>query len=75
MMAKRGLHRGGGIKKRISYDDLTLPHWVVVQLSNAMHALNRLSASQVALANSQTLSQQNKGRICKFYNEGAFNHE
>ena len=119
---------GGGTKKRISYDDLTLPQWVAGQLTNAiqiqdndvlrsvlnqiifamrdasslpwsavreayassMHeveegrlawsdstqwALNRLSASQVALANSRTLSQQNKGRTCKFYNEGACSHE
>ena len=119
---------GGGAKKRITYDDLTLPQWVAGQLTNAiqihdndvlrsvlnqiifamrdasslpwtvvreayassMHeveegrlawsdstqwALNRLSASQGALMNSRTLSQQNKGRTCKFYNEGACNHE
>ena len=119
---------GGGAKKRISYDDLTLPQWVAGQLTNAiqiqdndvlrsvlnqiifamrdasslpwpavreayassMHeveegrlawsdstqwALNRLSASQVALPNSRTLSQQNKERTCKFYNEGVCSHE
>ena len=34
-------------------------------------ALNRLSASQVALVNSRTLSQQQKGRTCRFYNENS----
>ena len=120
-------YTGGGAKKRIGYDDLTLPQWVAGQLMNAiqiqdndilrsvlnqiicamrdasslpwpavreayysMHeveksrlawsnctqcALNRLSASQVALTNSRTLPQQKKGRTCKFYNEGACNHE
>ena len=38
-------------------------------------ALNRLSASQVVLVNSHTLSQQQKGRTCKFYNENSCNHE
>ena len=37
--------------------------------------LNRLSAFHMALANSQILSLQNKGRTCEFYNEGACNHE
>ena len=38
-------------------------------------ALNRLSASQVALVNSHTLLQQQKGRTCKFYNENSCNHK
>ena len=38
-------------------------------------AVNRLSASQVALVNSCTLSQQQKGRTCRFYNENSCNHE
>ena len=38
-------------------------------------ALKRLSASQLALANSSTLSKQHKGRAYKFYNENSCNHE
>ena len=39
-------------------------------------ALNRISSSQVAMANATTLnSQQNNRKICKFYNEGVCTSE
>ena len=121
-------YTGGATKKRIGYDDLSVPQWVAGQLTNAiqiqdndvlrsvltqmvftmrdassipwpavreayacsMHeveegrlawsdstqwALNRLSASQVALVNGRTLSQQQKGRTCRYYNENSCTHE
>ena len=125
-----GYHGSKG-KKRILYDDLSLPQWAVGQLTNvhqiqdptllrqallqviltlrdatslpwqavrdawshSMHdveegrltwadstqwAINRLSASQIAMANSQITSQgqyQGQKKVCRYYNEGNCSHE
>ena len=114
---------GGTNRKRLSYDDMSIPQWVAGQLNNisqiqdnsllrlvldqviaamrdasslpwvavrgawvsSMHdmeegrltwrdttqwAINRLSNAQVAMLNSQAVSQT-KGRVCRYYNEGA----
>ena len=114
-------------KKRIAYDELSLPEWAVGQSYNVFHiqdpttarhallqvilalkdatslpweavrsawensmheveqgtltwednvqwSLNRLSASQIAMANSRTINQastQRKDRICRYYNPGS----
>ena len=45
---------------------------------NVQWSLNRLSASQIALANAHTVNQpslQRKDKICKFYNQGSCSHE
>ena len=45
---------------------------------NVQWSLNRLSASQIALANARTVNQpslQRKDKICKFYNQGSCSHE
>ena len=68
-------YTGGATKKWIGYDDLSVPQWVAGQLTNAIRALNRLSVSQVALVNGRTLSQQQKGRTCRYYNENSCTHE
>ena len=113
---------GGANRKRLSYDDMSIPQWVAGQLSNigqiqdnnllrlmldqviaamrdasslpwsavrgawasSIHdmeegrltwrdttqwAINRLSNAQVAMVNSQAVSQS-KGRVCRYYNEG-----
>ena len=113
---------GGANRKRLSYDDMSIPQWVAGQLNNisqiqdnsllrlvldqviaamrdasslpwvavrgawasSMHdmeegrltwrdttqwAINRLSNAQVAMLNSQAVSQS-KGRVCMYYNEG-----
>ena len=113
---------GGANRKRLSYDDMSIPQWVAGQLNNisqiqdnnllrlvldqviaamrdasslpwsavrgawasSMHdmeegrltwrdttqwAINRLSNAQVAMVNSQAVSQS-KGRVCRYYNEG-----
>ena len=118
-------------KKRILYDDLSLPEWATGQLSSIFHiqdtslarqallqvilelkdatslpweavrsawansrhdveqgtllwednvqwSLNRLSTSQIALANDRTVNQpsfQRKDKIYKFYNQGSCSHE
>ena len=116
-------------KKRVTYDELSLPQWVAGQLTNiysisdptlvkqallqmifamrditslpwtairtawasSMHeveegnlwwahstqwAINRLSSSQIALAHTQTSTQQSSSkRPCKFFNEGSCTHE
>ena len=125
-----GYHGSKG-KKRVLYDDLSLPQWAVGQLTNvhqiqdptllrqallqvilalrdatslpwqavrdawshSMHdieeghltwadsiqwAINRLSASQIAMANSQIASQgqyQGQKKVCRYYNEGNCSHE
>ena len=123
-----GYHNTNG-KKRIVYDDLSLPEWAVGQLSNiyqiqdpvvvkkallqtimalkdatslpwaavrsayanSMHemeqgtlswddqtqwSLNRLSASQIAMANANLSSSQGAHKkICKYYNEGTCTFE
>ena len=123
-----GFHATNG-KKRVAYDDLSLPQWISGQLSNihaiadptvskqallqvihamrdavslpwpavraawasSMHqveegylswadatqwAINRLSASQVALAHTQAPTQPSPHRRpCKFYNESSCSHE
>ena len=123
-----GFHASNG-KKRVTYDDLSLPQWVSGQLSNiyaisdptlakqallqvihamtdavslpwptvraawasSMHqveeghlswtdstqwAINRLSASQVALADTQTTTQSAPPRRpCRYFNEGSCSHE
>ena len=114
---------GGTNRKRLSYDDMSIPQWVAGQLNNisqiqensllrlvldqviaamrdasslpwaavrgawasSMHdreegrltwrdttqwAINRLSNAQVAMLNSQAVSQT-KGWVCRYYNEGA----
>ena len=45
---------------------------------NVQWSLNRLSASQIALANARTINQpslKRKDKICKFYNQGSCSHE
>ena len=43
---------------------------------NTQWALNRISSSQIAMANASVLnSQQNNKKICKFYNEGVCTNE
>ena len=122
-----GYHAPVG-KKRVANDDLTLPQWVVGQLSNifymkdrttAKHALlqvilgmkdatslpwsavrgawatsmhdleeghlgwqdatqwsiNRLSASQISMASSQTSQVAQPRKLCKFFNEGTCLHD
>ena len=123
-----GCHSSTG-KKRVTYDELSMPQWVAGQLTNiysisdptlvkqallqmifamrdasslpwpavrtawasSMHeveegnlswadstqwAINRLSSSQIALAHTQTSTQQaGNRRPCKFFNEGACTHE
>ena len=119
-----GYHGSNG-KKRLLYDDLSMPQWVAGQLTNILHiqdpltskqaltqvicamkdaaslpftavknawacsmhdleegnlswadstqwAINRLSASQVSLVNSQSVSQK---RLCRYYNEGSCSHD
>ena len=43
---------------------------------NTQWALNRISSSQIAMANASVLnSQQNNKKVCKFYNEGVCTNE
>ena len=119
-----GFHGSNG-KKRLLYDDLSMPQWVAGQLTNILHmhdhniskqalvqviaamkdassipfsavknawacsmheleegnlswgdstqwALNRLSASQVSMINSQSVSQK---KFCKYFNKGSCSHD
>ena len=116
------------VKKKVTYDDLTLPQSVTGQLTNIYHmndqttarqallqvilamkdatslpwtavknawatsmhdleeghlswdnstqwAINRLSASQISMANSQVTHPTQPKRICKFFNEGVCSHD
>ena len=118
-------YHGSNSKKRLLYNDLSMPHWVAGQLTNILHmqdpltskqtltqvvcamrdavsvpftavknawacsmheleegnlslvdstqwALNRLSASQVSLVNSQSVSQK---RLCWYYNIRSCSHD
>ena len=122
-----GYHPPAG-RKRVVYDELTMPQWVVGQLSNIFHmkdqvtarhallqvilamkdatslpwtavrsawatsmhdleegnlrwqdatqwSLNRISASQISMATSQSTTATQPRKICKYYNEGTCSHE
>ena len=116
------------LEKRVVYDELTMPQWVVGQLSNIFHmkdqvtarhallqvilamkdatslpwtavrsawatsmhdleegnlgwqdatqwSLNRISASQISMATSQSITATQPRKICKYFNEGTCSHE